>query len=54
MATIGLDKLFYASITEDKDGNETYGTPVQLAKAKARATFYCDLIDTATRESLLG
>ena len=33
MATIGLDKLFYASITEDKDGNETYGTPVQLAKA---------------------
>lgn len=33
MATIGLDKLYYAAITEDDDGNETYGTPVQLAKA---------------------
>lgn len=33
MATIGLDKLFYAPITEDANGNETYGTPVQLAKA---------------------
>ena len=27
MATIGLDKLFYAKITEDEDGNETYATP---------------------------
>ena len=50
MATIGLDKLFYASITEDKDGNETYGTPVQLAKAISadlsielnEATLYAD------------
>ena len=33
MATIGLDKLYYAKITEDANGNETYGTPVQLAKA---------------------
>ena len=33
MATIGLDKLFYSKITEDADGNETYGTPQQLAKA---------------------
>ena len=33
MATIGLDKLFYAKITEDDDGNETYGDPVQMAKA---------------------
>ena len=33
MATIGLDKLYYAKITEDKDGNETYASPVQLAKA---------------------
>jgi len=33
MATIGLDKLFVAPITEDSNGNETYGTPVQLAKA---------------------
>jgi phi13 family phage major tail protein len=33
MATIGLDKLYYAKITEDANGNETYGTPIQLAKA---------------------
>lgn len=50
MATIGLDKLFYAKITEDADGNETYGTPAQLAKAMtadlsvelAEATLYAD------------
>jgi len=33
MATIGLDKLYYASITEGTTGDETYGTPTQLAKA---------------------
>ena len=33
MATIGLDKLFYSKITEDEQGNETYDTPKQLAKA---------------------
>jgi len=33
MATIGLDKLYYATITEGTTGDETYGTPVQLAKA---------------------
>ena len=33
MATIGLDKLYYASITEDTLGEETYGTPKVLAKA---------------------
>ena len=33
MATIGLDKLYYAKITEDENGDETYGTPTQLAKA---------------------
>ena len=32
MATIGLDRLYYSKITET-DGNETYGTPMQLAKA---------------------
>lgn len=33
MATIGLDKLYYAKITEDADtGDETYATPVQLAR----------------------
>ena len=33
MATIGLDKLYYAKITEDSDGNETYDTPIPRAKA---------------------
>ena len=33
MATIGLDKLYYAKITETDNGDETYGTPTQLAKA---------------------
>ena len=50
MATIGLDKLFYAKITEEESGDETYATPVQLAKAMtadlsvelAEATLYAD------------
>jgi len=50
MATIGLDKLYYATITEDEKGEETYGSPVQLAKAMsadlsvelAEATLYAD------------
>lgn len=50
MATIGLDKLFYAKITEDEKGDETYATPAQLAKAMsaelsvelAEATLYAD------------
>ena len=50
MATIGLDKLYYAPITEDESGEETYGTPVDLAKAMtaelsvelAEATLYAD------------
>jgi phi13 family phage major tail protein len=33
MATIGLDRLYYATITEDTIGEETYGTPKILAKA---------------------
>lgn len=33
MATLGLDSLYYAKITEDLNGNETYGTPKILAKA---------------------
>jgi len=34
MATIGLDRLYYAPITEaPTTGEETYGTPVMLAKA---------------------
>lgn len=50
MATIGLDKLYYSKITEDSSGNETYGTPISLAKAikadlsveLAEATLYAD------------
>lgn len=50
MATIGLDKLYYAPITEDEKGEESYGTPAQLAKAisadlsveLAEATLYAD------------
>ena len=33
MATIGLDKLYYATFTEDEQGAETYDTPKPLAKA---------------------
>jgi phi13 family phage major tail protein len=34
MATIGLDKLYYATITEDpQTGEEQYATPTPLAKA---------------------
>ena len=50
MATIGLDKLYYADITEADDGAETYGKPKQLAKAISadlsvelnEATLYAD------------
>lgn len=50
MATIGLDKLYFAPITEGEDGAENYGTPVQLAKAISadltielnEATLYAD------------
>ena len=50
MATIGLDKLFYAKITEDANGHETYAKHAQLAKAMtaelsvelAEATLYAD------------
>jgi phi13 family phage major tail protein len=50
MATIGLDRLHYAPITEGEDGSETYGTPVMLARAMkaelsvelAEAVLYAD------------
>lgn len=50
MVTIGLDKLYYAKITEDDAGEETYGTPTQLANAMTaylsvelnEATLYAD------------
>lgn len=50
MATIGLDKLFYAKITEGENGEETYAKPASMAKAMtadlsvelAEATLYAD------------
>ncbi len=33
MAIIGLDNLYYAKITEDENGQETYDSPKKLAKA---------------------
>lgn len=50
MATIGLDQLYYSKITENTAGEETYATPVKLAKAMtaefsvelAEATLYAD------------
>ena len=33
MATIGLDRLYYAPITENNKGEETYADPKPLAKA---------------------
>lgn len=50
MATIGLDKLYYAKITEDDNGNESYAEPKPMAKAMtadlsvelAEATLYAD------------
>lgn len=50
MATIGLDKLFYAKITEGENGEETYAKPQPMAKAMtadlsvelAEATLYAD------------
>jgi len=50
MATIGLDKLYYSKITEGENGDETYASPVSLAKAisaelsveLAEATLYAD------------
>ena len=50
MVTIGLDKLFYAKITEGENGEETYGKPASMAKAMtadlsvelAEATLYAD------------
>jgi phi13 family phage major tail protein len=50
MATIGLDKLYYAKITEDDSGNESYEAPQILAKAMTagltvelnEATLYAD------------
>lgn len=44
MSTIGLDSLYYAPITEDANGVETYGTPVVLSKA-IKADMSVELIE---------
>lgn len=63
MATIGLDMLYYATITENADGEETYGTPKRLAKAisadisieLAEAMLYADDgVDEAVKEFKSG
>ena len=62
MATIGMDRLYYAKITEASDGEETYGVPAPLAKAMkaelsielAEAVLYADdgAAEKARREVL--
>ena len=50
MSTIGLDSLYYAKITEDTNGDETYSSPIKLTKAMtaelsvelAEATLFAD------------
>lgn len=50
MSTRGLDSLYYAKITEDTNGDETYSSPIKLAKAMtaelsvelAEATLFAD------------
>ena len=62
MATIGLDMLHYAKITEDENGNESYGTPQKLAKAMsadlsvelAEATLYADVKEFKSGTLSLG
>ena len=47
MPTIGLDSLYYASITEQTNGEESYGDPVRIAPA-----IQVDLQPEYTSESL--
>ena len=63
MATIGLRDLFYAPITENAQGAETYGTPVRMAKAIqaqmstqiAEAKLFADdAVDEAVKEFISG
>ena len=51
MATIGLDSLYYAKITEDENGIETYGTPKVLAKAMT-AELSVELIEAILHQKL--
>ena len=63
MATIGLRDLYYAPITEDAQGVETYGAPVRMAKAIqaqmstqiAEAKLFADdAVDEAVKEFVSG
>jgi len=53
MATIGLDRLYYAKITENDAGEETYGTPSQLAKAIS-ADLSVELAEALCRRRCFG
>lgn len=63
MATIGVRDLFYATVTENGDGPETYGDPVRMAKAiqvqmtttTAEAKLFADdAVDEAVKEFVSG
>lgn len=47
MAPIGFDRLYYSKITEDLNGDETYGTPLPMAKGMTAA------LDIETNEATL-
>ena len=46
MATIGLDKLFYAPITEDENEEETYGNSGAACKSD-----FCGVVCRTCRSS---
>ena len=47
MSPIGFDRLYYSKITEDVNGDETYGTPLPMAKGMTAA------LDIETNEATL-
>ena len=63
MATIGLRDLYRATVTENENGADTYGSPVRMAKAISaelsveveEAPLYADdAIDTLVKEFISG
>ena len=47
MSPIGFDRLYYSKITEDVNGDETYGTPLPMAKGMTAS------LDIETNEATL-